>query len=470
MRSWITTTIMYAAWSALPALAQTPLGTEFTYQGHLEQAGVPVNDTADFLFSLFTDAVGGTQIGVTLGVSNVTVTDGLFSVQLGFGSAAFSGDQRFLEIAVRSPAGSGSYTTLTPRQPLTAAPYALYALSSGAPWATSGNNIHNTNTGNVAVGHDTAAYKLDVLTDGTAAIKGVSSDTQVGGVGVYGQNDGPGGNGVVGLNTAAGGTGCGVWAQSDSSTGRGLIAYGQTAVFGYGYPYSAQEIGGQFVAYSTTGLGVYGFVGAGSGATKAILGECLSPSGHAVYAAGNFAATGTKSFRIDHPLDPENKYLVHYCSEGPEPLNVYRGTVTLNAAGEALVELPYYFATINKDPSYTLTAVGAPMPRLHVAEEIDEAALSAGAQLTPGQAAPSCSFRIAGGVPGAKVSWRVEAVRNDLWVQQYGAPVEVDKPEAERGTYQHPDLYGQPRERGTYYRAAPESLERPAAPDEVPAR
>ena len=109
--------------------AQTPLGTEFTYQGYLGQAGVPVNDTADFLFSLFTDAVGGSQIGVTLGASDVPVTDGLFTVQPGFGTEAFNGEQRFLEIAVRSPAGSGSYTTLSPRQPLTAVPYALYALN-----------------------------------------------------------------------------------------------------------------------------------------------------------------------------------------------------------------------------------------------------------------------------------------------------------------------------------------------------
>lgn len=86
----------------------------------------------------------------------------------------------------------------------------------------------------------------------------------------------------------------------------------------------------------------------------------------------------------------------------------------LRDAGQAVVELPHYFAKINKNPSYQLTAVGAPMPMLHVAEEIDEAALSAGATAGPGVAAPLCSFRIAGGAPGAKVSWRVEAVRNDL--------------------------------------------------------
>jgi hypothetical protein len=89
-----------------------------------------------------------------------------------------------------------------------------------------------------------------------------------------------------------------------------------------------------------------------------------------------------------------------------------------------------------------------------VAEEIDEAALSAGARAGPGEAAPVCWFRIAGGAPGARVSWRVDALRNDLWVRQRGAPVEVEKQGPERGTYQRPELYGQLAEKGMDYDAA----------------
>jgi hypothetical protein len=73
----------------------------------------------------------------------------------------------------------------------------------------------------------------------------------------------------------------------------------------------------------------------------------------------------------------------------------------------------------------------------------------------PAQTAPPCWFRIAGGAPGAKVSWRVEAVRNDRWAQQRGAPVEIEKQGLEKGTYQHPDLYGKPVEMGMSYDAAP---------------
>jgi hypothetical protein len=161
-----------------------------------------------------------------------------------------------------------------------------------------------------------------------------------------------------------------------------------------------------------------------------------------------------KAFKIDHPLDPENKYLLHYCIESPEVMNAYSGKVVLDGRGEALVELPPYFASINKDPRYTLTAIGAAMPLLHVAEEVREDALEQGAKAEPGQPVPACSFRIAGGAPGAKVSWRVEALRNDRWVQTHGAPVEVEKKGNERGTYQHPDLYNQPPERGTHYAPA----------------
>jgi hypothetical protein len=88
------------------------------------------------------------------------------------------------------------------------------------------------------------------------------------------------------------------------------------------------------------------------------------------------------------------------------------------------------------------------MPLLHVAGEISDEALAAGAKVAPGEPAPLCSFSIAGGVPGGKVSWRIEAVRNDRWVQQHGAPVEIEKEGLEKGTYQHPELFGKPREKG----------------------
>ena len=137
-----------------------------------------------------------------------------------------------------------------------------------------------------------------------------------------------------------------------------------------------------------------------------------------------------KNFLVDHPLDPENYYLIHHCPESAEPHVYYSGTVVLDAAGEAWVQLPHYFEAIARDPRYTLTPVGAPMPNLHVAVEIQEN-----------------RFKIAGGVPGKRVSWRVEAIRNDPYMRYRGYQDEVPKPDEERGTYLHPELYGQPMER-----------------------
>jgi len=162
-------------------------------------------------------------------------------------------------------------------------------------------------------------------------------------------------------------------------------------------------------------------------------------------------ATGTKSFCIDHPADPENTYLYHYCIESSEVLNSYSGTIKLDGSGGATVDLPSYFAAINKDPRYTLTAMGAPMPMLHISTEINDAALAGGERVGKGEV-PRCWFRIGGGTPWGKASWRVEAVRNDRWVQAHGAPVEVAKPAGERGTYLRPELYGKPPEAGRFYR------------------
>ena len=100
------------------------LGTAITYQGRLQQGGTPRTGPCDFQFSLFDAAAAGMQVGVTLGQNNLPVTTGLFTTQLDFG-AAFTGSDRWLHIAVRCPAGSGTFTSLSPRQSLTAAPYAV---------------------------------------------------------------------------------------------------------------------------------------------------------------------------------------------------------------------------------------------------------------------------------------------------------------------------------------------------------
>src|SRR5262245_44076879 len=128
-RTTVLTSLVVAVLVAGSASGQSPIGADFTYQGQLKQSGAPLDATADFEFKLFNAASGGTQLGSTNPINNVNVVDGLFTVPLNFGVPAFNGDARFLQISVRSPAGSGNFTTLSPRQPLTAVPYALYALT-----------------------------------------------------------------------------------------------------------------------------------------------------------------------------------------------------------------------------------------------------------------------------------------------------------------------------------------------------
>lgn len=114
------------------ALPGAVVGSSFTYQGQLEKAGMPVNDSCDFQFTLFDAASGGSQVGPQQTAANLAVDKGLFIAAMDFGAGAFAGDARWLEIAVRCPAGSGDYTTLALRQALTSAPYAQY--STASPW------------------------------------------------------------------------------------------------------------------------------------------------------------------------------------------------------------------------------------------------------------------------------------------------------------------------------------------------
>jgi hypothetical protein len=100
------------------------VGTAFTYQGQLKQNGVPVNGTADIEFTFWNAFENGDSLG-DLSYLEVEVVDGLFTVALDVGPNMFDGNARWLEVAVRYPAGAGSYTLLTPRQQITPTPYAL---------------------------------------------------------------------------------------------------------------------------------------------------------------------------------------------------------------------------------------------------------------------------------------------------------------------------------------------------------
>jgi preprotein translocase subunit Sec61beta len=107
------------------AESEATLGTAFTYQGRMESNGEPYTGSCDFQFRLWDATSGGSAIGSTISLNDLAVTDGLFTASLNFGSSAFNGDARWLEVSVQCP-GDASATTFA-RQELTAAPQALYA-------------------------------------------------------------------------------------------------------------------------------------------------------------------------------------------------------------------------------------------------------------------------------------------------------------------------------------------------------
>ena len=161
------------------------------------------------------------------------------------------------------------------------------------------------------------------------------------------------------------------------------------------------------------------------------------------YFLGQVEVTGTLSkgagsFKIDHPLDPANKYLYHSFVESPDMLNVYNGNITTDAAGTAIVALPAYFEALNRDFRYQLTVIGQ-FAQAIVAEEISKN-----------------QFTIKTDQPNVKVSWQVTGIRQDAFADAHRIPVEQDKPASERGTYLHPAEHGQPASMAVdYERQAP---------------
>ena len=149
----------------------------------------------------------------------------------------------------------------------------------------------------------------------------------------------------------------------------------------------------------------------------------------------------TSTFKIDHPLDPSNKYLSHSVVESPDMMNVYNGNIITDASGSATVSLPSYFQSLNIDYRYQLTVIG------QFAEAIVENEIS------------NNQFTIKTDKPNVKVSWQVTGIRNDAYAKANPMIVEQEKAQSERGKYLSPELFGQPKEMGINYVKPPVSQE-----------
>jgi len=362
---------------------------------------------------------GGTTGGVTLNIANGGVTNAL----LGANSVT---NANIADGSVSPAKITGTAATLGPN---------LFT----------GSQLIN---GSVGIGTTSPAAPLEV--DGLATDNGGQAIFVLGG-----SSTGTGGTAQDGIDPVGGNA-----SGSGGFAGFGVFATGGNATAATS---GTGGDGGDFIGGSssgTSGFGGFGVFGNGGNATAA--GGVAGDGGDFVAGTGSNGAAnglaalfngdiqvtgaitaGTKDFKIDHPLDPANKYLVHASVESSEMLNIYTGNATLDASGSASVPLPGWFEVLNKDFRYQLTAIGAPGPNLYIAQEIQGG-----------------RFVIAGGQPGMKVSWQVTGVRQDAFAKAHPLVVEEEKLAIERGHYIHPELYGAPEEAGIEWARHPQLMKK----------
>ena len=372
--------------------------------------------------------------------------------------------------------GTGTPTTLSVLQAWAAVPEAL------GPSLTLTNNLGNGNFGGSSIDFNTYA-------PGTSGTYNPSSRIEAFGDGGYGDNlwflsnndksSGGPNQGLV-LNMSIGSNGrVNIGTQDTDSndffeqlvvTSEPLEGSGETAAVGAfgGAPAGVTDSNGSAGIYAVGGDGVgnaqadfagiggefyggftpessSGSAGYGIYATGGVGG--VGVSAYAGYFDGNIEVTGTvfggaKDFKVDHPLDPANKYLYHASVESSEMMNIYTGNVITDELGMATVKLPDWFEAENGDFRYQLTVIGR-RAQAWIAEEVDH-----------GQ------FKIGSDATHTKISWQITAVRQDAFAKAHPLIVEQAKPARERGFYQNPELFGQPAERQTEWGRRPQQMER----------
>ena len=199
-------------------------------------------------------------------------------------------------------------------------------------------------------------------------------------------------------------------------------------------------IGGIFYGGSATS-------GSGGDGIYVLRGCNQSTCADAAYFDGNVEVYGNLSksggsFKIDHPLDPANKYLYHSFVESPDMMNIYNGNVTTDAQGSAVVTLPDWFETLNRDFRYQVTVIGQ------------------FAQAIVSSKVANNQFSIKTDKPNVEVSWQVTGVRQDSWANAHRIPVEVEKDARERGHYIHPELYGASEQQSIEWARHPALMQR----------
>ena len=319
--------------------------------------------------------------------------NGAFTPGLRFGGAASGEGIISNRVGGIDAFGLQLFTEFTPR---------LSILQNGQV----GIGTTNTPAGQLQV--NASSYVPAIQAQGFSGSAGSNGTS---GVEAYGGNGDP--------NTGSGGDG--IYAQG----GQGAYLSGSDGPGGYfqgGGTYNGVYNGGDGI-YAVGGSGIAGYFG----------GE--------VFVNGNLIKAGG-SFKIDHPLDPANKYLSHSFVESPDMMNVYNGVAILDANGEAVIQMPEWFGSLNRDFRYQLTCIGGFAP-VYIAEEL-----------------ANNQFKIGGGRNGIKISWQITGVRQDAWANAHRIPVEEMKSDRERGFYLAPELFGAPAEKSIAWARHPETMKR----------
>jgi len=418
--------------TATTILASTP--RKISYQGRATDAGgnsVP-DGTYPARFYLYDHPTAG-SVRWSETTASVTASGGLFTYLLGSISPISDDlfttyDSLYLEIVFNGQ-------TLSPRTPIVSVGYAFRVNSIDGAYGGTITGPMGVRIGDDGTTGPTTLLILERAYNTSATLLGQYLHvTNAGNGAIYGFES-------LAEATTAGAGGpvyAGFFVGTSDNTAR-------VGVYGKGTTQNAAiTTGTSYGVFGSAaeGLNAYGIYGSTTG---------TATNEYGGYFSGNIHCTGTLSkgagaFKIDHPLDPENKYLQHSFVESPDMMNIYNGNVTLDANGEALVQFPNWFTALNKDFRYQLTAIGAPGPNLYIAEEVS-----------------NNQFRIAGGQPLSKVSWQVTGIRHDKYADANRIQVEVDKQPQERGTYMHPEAYGLGEERFVNYeqeKAAREAAER----------
>jgi hypothetical protein len=377
---------------------------------------------------------GGTTGTVTLNLDTTKVPQ-LQSVN------TFTGTERF-----NGNVGVGGAPSASGFQPLT-----VTGTTNFGTWLALANSSAGGHTWNIisaGSGNAEGAGNLGITDLTGKSTIWLEGNTNVSGALLVDAQVGPNTPNAAIFAQGPGGTGSGAGSMGTANPNNGLAGDGLVGWGGGGTNGGAAGVtglGGSAILSDGPGAVFQGGSGSSEGGGDGL--EVFAGSGLAGFFVGSIDVTGSistsgGSFKIDHPLDPANKYLYHSFVESPDMMNIYNGNVVTDGNGDAIVPLPEWFETLNRDFRYQLTVIGQFAQAIVTGEVANH------------------QFSLRTDKPGVKVSWQVTGIRQDSWANAHRIPVEEEKNARERGHYIHPELYGAPEEASIAWARHPEIMKR----------